>query len=185
MGSAKQLLPFAGKPVVAGILEALADSPVEGIALVTHSTIAESLDLDERWNTFVAINDDQSTEMIDSVRLGMRSWDDRVTIRDSDGILICPADQPGITIADFTNCIDAYSGGCDRIVVATYDNRRGHPIIFPAAFSKFVHSEACADGLRSLPRAHSSNVFTVECLSHAVIRNMNTPEDYDGISRER
>ncbi|MEE9297224.1 MAG: nucleotidyltransferase family protein [Phycisphaerae bacterium] len=182
MGQAKQLLAVDAKPMLTGILESLADSQVKGIALVTYSEIGEAIDVHALHNTFIVVNDDQDTEMIDSIRLGLCAWHERESIDDSDGFLICPADQPGITTTDFNNCIDACRRNPDRIIIAAHQGRRGHPIIFPAAFERFVHSRACNTGLRALPGAHPDAVLSVACASFAVVRNINTPEDYDKLN---
>src|SRR5215813_10411057 len=100
MGGDKQLLDVGGRPMVLAVLESLAASAVAGVALVTHRGIAEALPSFPR-GTFIAFNDDPTTEMIDSIRSGVSAWRARETIQPNDGFLICPADQPGISTADF------------------------------------------------------------------------------------
>jgi CTP:molybdopterin cytidylyltransferase MocA len=178
MGTAKQLLNFGGRPMLRAVLEPMAASEVEGIVVVTNSTVAAQLAGDLPGRTVLVMNDDPETEMIESVRIGMDEWGSRASIDERDGFLVCPADQPGITTADFDACIAAFRAAPDRIVIGTYAGRRGHPIIFPAALAEFVRSRACDTGLNALPRAHPERVIAQPCGSRAVVRDIDTPEDY-------
>lgn len=178
MGRDKQLLAADGRPMLTAILDPLAAAKVEGIALVTRSAIANALSDCLPRNTFVAINDNAGSEMIDSVRIGLAAWADRMTLRDRDGFLVFPGDQPGMASADLNACIEAFGEGPPRIVIATRDRRRGHPIIFPASFIPVVQSEVCDPGLNRLPHVHPQQVVEVSCASQAVTRDVDTPEDY-------
>jgi len=164
--------------MVVAVLESLAGGDVAGVALVTHRAIGDALPLPLPPGAFVVRNDDPATEMIDSIRLGLRAWRQRDRLGVNDGFLICPADQPGISTGDVDACIAAFRASSGRIVIAEYAGRRGHPIIFPAAMSEFVESGACDGGLNALPRAHVNRVTTVACASRGVIRDIDTPEDY-------
>lgn len=181
MAGAKQLLNVAGRPMLLAMLEPLAAAQVTGVVLVTHHAIATQIDLTNLPNVCLARNEDETSEMIDSIRIGLRAWRDRAEITDRDGFLVCPADQPGITTHDFDTCLIAFREAPDRIIIATRAGRHGHPIIFPAALSAFVESQACDNGLHALPRAFAQRVLFVECQSDGITRDIDTPRDYDAL----
>ena len=181
MGAAKQLLDVGGTTMLDALLAPLMAARVSGVLLVTHSGLVDRLALDRFLNLFVALNDDETSEMIDSVRIGLDAWHARQPIGDRDGFLICPADHPGISTADFDACIAAFEGAPDRIVVAARAGRRGHPMIFPAALAGVVRSGVCDRGLNALPRAHADRVVCVECPSPGVTRDIDTPAEYRGL----
>jgi molybdenum cofactor cytidylyltransferase len=116
--------------------------------------------------------------MIDSIRMGIRAWGERESILPHDGFLVCPADHPGIKIADFNACIEQFRKDPTRIVVATRQGRRGHPIIFPADLVPFVASAACDSGLNNLPHSYADRLCLVERESEGVIRDVDTPDDF-------
>jgi molybdenum cofactor cytidylyltransferase len=182
MGRDKQLLDVGGAPMLLAALRPLAAARVAGVVLVTHRAIADRLQgghqLDSLPPVFLASNENETSEMIDSVRIGLSAWQHRESIGDRDGFLVCPADQPGIPTSDFNACIAAFAGAPDRIVIASRTSHRGHPIIFPAALVPFVQSTACDTGLNALPRAFPERVLAIECSSPAVARDVDTPEDY-------
>ncbi len=177
MGADKQLIDVGGRQMAAAVVEPLAASRVEGVALVTRAVIAEQLALPPHSTVFAVLNDNPGSEMIDSVRLGMDTWCQRAAIRDHDGFLICPGDQPGIATADFDACIDAFRLAPDHIIIASRSGRRGHPIIFPARFTPYVSSSACDRGLNALPHAHADRVRLVERRAHGVTHDVDTPTD--------
>ncbi len=185
MGCDKQLLDVGGKPMLAGVLEVLERSQVCAVTLVTHSRISAHIDTDQFETVSLVINDDQQSHMIDSVRMGMDTARRSLVGGDvglHDGFLILPADQPGIDTADIDRCIAEFSTDTTRIVIATHGERRGHPLIFPAPLEEFVRSDACEGGLHLLPRTHADRVVTVPCGSPGVIRDIDTPDDYESLT---
>lgn len=183
MGAPKQLADVGGRPMLLAVLEPLLASRVAGVVVVTHSLIAERLGgllctcSDPLQRVRSVINDDESSEMIDSVRLGLRFWRDSGEADSAAGFLVCPGDQPGIRTADFDACIAAFERSPERIVIATHAGRRGHPLIFPPGDAGFVESAACDTGLNALPRAFPRRVLAVECGSGAVVQDVDTPGD--------
>ena len=149
------------------------------VAVVTRSEIAEAIDHSLPSATLVVLNDDPATEMIHSIRMGLDAWAGRMQIHSHDGILIVPGDQPGIPPHCIQACVARFVGAPASIVVAAWQGRNGHPLIFPAALADFVQSPRCESGLRELPRAHPDRVRVVKCDSPAVVRNVNTPADYE------
>ncbi|MEW6250790.1 MAG: nucleotidyltransferase family protein [Planctomycetota bacterium] len=177
MGQAKQLLDVGGQPLLLATLRPLSAAEIVGLVLVTHRAIAEQLGAALPPAAILVRNDDEHSEMIDSVRIGLRTWQARASVHEHDGILVCPADQPGIQTADFDACIHAFRRMPDGIVIAARAGRRGHPQIFPAALADFVLSDACAAGLHALPRCFPDRVQLVPCESREVVEDVDTPAD--------
>ncbi len=185
MGRDKQLLDIGGQSMLAGVLDVLERSRVCSVTLVTHSGITAHIETNRFAKLSVVINDDAQSHMIDSVRMGIDAVQNSRVGRElapSDGFLILPADQPGIDVADIDRCIAQFSSDTTRIVIATHGGRRGHPLIFPASLEPFVQSDACDGGLNALPRTHADRVATVTCGSPGVIRDIDTPDDYERLA---
>ena len=182
MGLDKQLLNVGGQSMLAGVLHGLERSRVCSVTLVTHSGITAHIETDRFAKLSVVVNDDEKSHMIDSVRMGIDAARHSRVGREmtpSDGFLILPADQPGIDVPDIDRCIAVFLRDATRIVIATHGERRGHPLIFPASLESIVRSDACDGGLNALPRTHADRVVTVPCGSPGVIRDIDTPDDYE------
>ena len=184
MGSPKQLLDLRGEPMLLAAVRPLLAAGLAGVLVVTQRGIAERIGAGLPAGVGVAFNDDPWSEMIDSVRIGMRTWRERETLRESDGFLVCPADQPGISAGDIETCRRAFERAAERIVIAEYQGKRGHPVIFPLAMAGFVESAACDKGLNALPRAFPERVLVAPCKSAGVTRDVDVPEDWRRVSED-
>jgi len=183
MGQPKQLLEVDGQPMLLAVVKPIvACEQIASTIVVTNSLVASSLDLPQAGAT-VVLNDEPDAEMIDSVRLGITDLQRRHELAPDTGILICPGDQPGLRTGDIAKCCEAFLDTPNKIIIAAHDGKTGHPLIFPAAYIPFIMSSACDTGLREMPQQHTQAVVTVEVDSSAVVRNINTPTDYDSLSR--
>jgi CTP:molybdopterin cytidylyltransferase MocA len=177
MGAPKQIKPVGRSTLLDAVLQPLTPE-VAGTVVVTYREIAEQLKVDRFPRTYLAINDDPQSEMIDSIRIGLGEWCGRETIAENDGFLVCPGDHPGIAAEDFRRCVEAFRRNSSRIVIAAHQDQRGHPIIFPASIAAFVESASCDGGLNALPNAHAEKITLVPCESVGVTRDVDTPDDY-------
>jgi molybdenum cofactor cytidylyltransferase len=178
MGSPKQLLDVGGRPMLRAVVDPLLATDVDGVLIVTHSGLEQAVRAmftDPR--VALAINDDEQSEMIDSIRLGLRAWRERESVRHHDGFLVCPCDHPGIATEDFDACIAAFRTSPDRIVVASRKGRRGHPIIVSAPVADMVDSVVCEQGLHALFMKLPDRNLNIECRSSAVTRDIDTQPD--------
>lgn len=175
MGRPKQLLPFRGSTLAAAVTQTLLEANVSGVVVVTRSALAGRLELPADERVHLAINDDPTSEMIDSIRLGLATLAP-LDPQDEDGVLVVPGDMPTLSAESCGACIAAYAAKPRSIVVATHAGRRGHPIIFPFAERDTVdHLEG---GLRMLPRLHSERVILVELNDPGVQIDVDTTDDY-------
>lgn len=185
MGCPKQWLDLNGRPLLVALLCELGASDVDGIVVVTYAEITNRLETLALSKVFIAHNDDPHSEMIDSIRIGLAAWRARRTIHEDDGFLVCPADHPGLSREVFDACLRAFRSSSDKIVVASHQGRRGHPILFAGRYVGYVESAACDAGLNVLVRNHPNEVMTIECASPGVTRDLDSPEDYEDFTREQ
>ena len=181
MGTPKQLLTVNHQPMLIEIAHTLASADISGLVIVTNSNIRSYIDNQLPAEIITLINDDPNTEMIDSIRLGLTYWQERVLLKSTDGFLICPGDVPGLRTDDINMCIDVYRSKNSPLVCAAHQNRRGHPLIFSAPLIDEVHSSACDTGLRNLLGSHANSILLVELNNPAATRNINTPNDYQSL----
>ncbi|RME39327.1 MAG: nucleotidyltransferase family protein [Planctomycetota bacterium] len=73
MGQPKQTLPFAGSTVTGTVVRTLLAAGVDGLIVVTRRALRIDLDLPADPRIVVCFNEDADSEMIDSIRLGLRT----------------------------------------------------------------------------------------------------------------
>jgi molybdenum cofactor cytidylyltransferase len=99
--------------------------------------------------------------------------------------LFALADQPRIPTSVFDKIIAAYRAGSRGIIVPVYKGDRGHPVLIDR---KHEHEARRTDpeiGLRNLVYGHPDDVLEVEVSTPTVLRDIDTPEDYEKESGRR
>ncbi len=177
MGRDKQLIEINGKPMLRAVVDTLIAAGVARVMVVTRRAIVEAMGMPHVNRAHVAYNEDASSEMIDSVRIGLKESLMRFGNEPTDGILVCPADHPGLSVADVRACLDAFRETPNQIVIASHEGKRGHPMIFPVALTEFVRSSTCDSGLNAMANSHYERVLTVPCSSRGVTHDVDTPNE--------
>ena len=182
MGVPKQLLPCGEGTVLETVIGTVLAAPMNGLAVVANSAVADELDLAEDPRFLTAINDDAESQMLDSICLGIEALRAECNPPADAGILVCPGDMPEIDVETLEACIGAFVDRSNRIVVATYQGKHGHPIIVPLSMTTEL-SSITEGGLAELLRRHPQRTHEVDCPSSGVTRDLDTPEDYDSLQQ--
>jgi molybdenum cofactor cytidylyltransferase len=92
--------------------------------------------------------------------------------------LVALVDQPAIDPAVVTHLIETAGSARERIVIPTFEGRRGHPLLFRADLAPEVLTLSGSIGLRELMQRHPDEILHVPVASDTVVRDMDTPEEY-------
>ncbi len=176
MGGPKQSLPFRGSTMVAAVTNTVLCATVSGVVVVTRTELVDKLELTADPRIAIAINDDPESEMIDSIRIGLAAVHE-LRPGKRDGILIVPADMPTLTVDSCRACVVRFRSAPESIVVATYQGKRGHPIIFPYAMREIV--QGLTGGLRMLPQMYEDRLTLAEVDDPGAGFDVDTTEDYE------
>ncbi|MBI5763612.1 MAG: nucleotidyltransferase family protein [Planctomycetes bacterium] len=176
MGRDKQLIEIDGRPMLLSIVNTLIEAGLSRVMVVTRRAIAESLSLPHHDHVQISYNEDATSEMIDSIRIGLDALAHTVDVKPT-GYLVCPGDLPRLSTDDVRACLDAFSKNANRIIIASHSGRRGHPLIFPASLSVFVHSPTCDLGLNAICLVHADTLLLVPCASDGILIDADRPDD--------
>jgi molybdenum cofactor cytidylyltransferase len=177
MGQLKQLMPYGDRTILETVIETVLAGPVNGLVVVANSDIDDELDLSEDPRFVTAINDDAESQMLDSILLGLDTLAAAFDLPRHCGVCVCPGDMPGIDVASVTACVNQFRQHADRIVVATFQAKRGHPIIVPHPMTAEL-AEITEGGLAELLHRHTDKLHPVECETPGVTKDIDTPGDY-------
>jgi molybdenum cofactor cytidylyltransferase len=176
MGRPKQLLPLGDRPVIRHCVDALIAAGVRDIVVVAGEHHAELAEILRDTPARIVRNENQGSQMADSVRIGLRSIDDRYS-----GVLVCPSDHPLITAETYKAVLGRHREEPDCILIPSYCGKRGHPGLFPLrSIRDIFFSETLLDIINNNEK--KVRVFGVP--DEGVILNMNTEEDYRGIAEK-
>jgi molybdenum cofactor cytidylyltransferase len=93
--------------------------------------------------------------------------------------MICLADQPLLTAADYRLLIDAFAGRGDKsILVPIHRGARGNPIVLAASHLANIAGRRANLGCRQLIDRNPDLVKTMEVASDRFVRDIDTKADY-------
>ena len=175
MGSAKQLLPFAGTPVIGHIADQILASRVEDVCVVLgHQADLVRQALGGRPLHFAINPDYERSDMLASIRRGLAALPEHCRT-----ILIALGDQPSIT-AELINAMHVAMATTGRgIIVPIHGQRRGHPLLIDARFRAEILVSYDQVGLRGLLAARPDDVFELPVQAPAVLCDIDYPKDYE------
>ncbi len=175
MGRPKQLLDWAGQPLLAAQVEALLSAGCAPVIVVVgaHERLVRAA-LPDHPSVRCVANHAWREGRAGSVRMGARAVPPSV-----DGVVVASVDSPCSVVA-IRACSEALAERSDAwIVVPRCDGRNGHPPLF--------HSDLLADlqtvtergeGIRALRRRHAERTIFVETDDPLCLLNLNTPQSY-------
>ena len=176
MGAFKPLLPFGNATVIESCVQYLRDAEIKNvIAVLGHRAdeIREKLK-----NVTIAINPDPNSEMGASIAAGIRAVNDAAKC-----VLIALVDHPAVPATVVTNLLAEWQNGA-KIVVPTWQDRGGHPVLVDLSFRSELLNLDQIGGLRELLKTRQSEVKRLPVESPFVARDMDTWDDYLALYEE-
>ena len=178
MGRPKLTLPWGNSTVIGQIVTILSQSGLDQILVVTggaHDQIAFALagqPAELVFNPLYELDD-----MAVSLQVGLAALDPP-----PDAVLVVLGDQPQIKIEVVRRLLEIYAEGSSRLVIPSYQKRRGHPWLIDRSLFAQLQSIKLPETMRAFLQRNQDQIEYLEVDDDSVLRDLDTPEDYD---RER
>lgn len=183
MGEFKQLLRFGDKTFVEHCVDNLLASNVDEVIVVTGHRESEVRRAIANRPVEIVHNADYQSGMASSIKSGVKQVSDS-----ADACVISLVDQPQIDTATIDLLIQVYIGANDRgrplIVIPTYDERNGHPILLDLALREEILEMDSGSGLRQVVLAHSDRIMRVPVSTAKILQDCDVPEDYERLLKQ-
>jgi len=182
MGSPKALLDFLGLPFAVRILQALEALEVKTRVIVLGPDAPRIQPVLADHDCMIVENPEPETGPIASLRGALKALQ---PVQPS-AVLVWPVDLPHVRVTTVERLLETHRRTNGLVVVPTFGERRGHPVIWGAAlFDELLESKAATrEGARAVRHQHEKDVLTVPVDDPAVVDQVNTPEDYERLVRE-
>jgi molybdenum cofactor cytidylyltransferase len=172
MGEPKALVAFQGVTFVEHLLAATR-LPRIGITRIVVGAHAEQirarLKIDR--SAFV-LNTDWPKGQLSSIHAAIRS----LPANGTEGLILCPVDHPLVSLHVISELIKQFDASGKLIVLPTYRDKRGHPVIFRASLYDELLAAAPEVGAREVVWNHAQDIKEVATEEEGVILNLNDPE---------
>ena len=170
MGRPKALLPLQGKTFLENILSAIFRSPVEETRVVVghhRNEIEPHVTPPAR----LVFNPNYEQGMITSLQAGIRSLPPHTS-----GALLFLVDHPLVDFETIELLVTKI--GPDRIVLPTFQGRRGHPVLFGSAILQEILGLSSSQGANIVVHKDPDRIVEVSVNSPGILVDVDTPEDF-------
>lgn len=178
MGTQKLLLPLGGKPLIARVVDTVLAAGLGRTTVVVgpeaSAIVAALSGRDVDW----VVNARLESEMLDSLRCGLRALPAHCG-----AFLVVLGDQPSFPTDLIARLVQAWRAEGRGLVVPVVESKRGHPVLIDLRYREEILNGFEAEGLRGLFRAHSEDVAEVRFNDSAILRDLDTPADYERARR--
>ncbi len=176
MGRPKPLLPFGERLVIERILTALGQCHMaETVVVVGHAHALVEQRLQGWPNTRAVFNPDYANgEMLSSLQTGLAAVSPA-----AEAALMLLVDQPRLEPGVVASLVEAYCAGRGGVIVPSYQMRRGHPMLIDRRHWPAILGLTEGQSLRDFMRAAASSIHHVVVDTPSILRDMDTPGDYE------
>ncbi|WP_107666697.1 NTP transferase domain-containing protein [Cyanothece sp. BG0011] len=178
MGTAKQLLSYQGATLLSHTIETAIASICKPIIVVLGANEDKIKGNIDRSSVTVIKNKNWSLGMGSSIGVGIKYLSHYPqTIK---AAVICVCDQPFLTAEIINNLVFAYQTTRKPIIVCTYANTYGVPVLFDAQFFSQLVSLNGKGGAKKIIKQYKNDVSFIPFPQGMI--DIDTPEDYQQLT---
>lgn len=175
MGRAKQLLSWGDTTILGRTLEQLQLSYLADLLVVTGHRATGVGAVAGAYGVRSVFNPHYATgEMLSSLQVGLRQLPASVG-----AVLVVLADQPLVTTVVYDRLLAAYGAGCGKIIVPTYEGRRGNPVLFDGVYWPDLLALPAGARPRDVLQKYRADVYLLDVGSEAVLIDIDRPGVYE------
>jgi molybdenum cofactor cytidylyltransferase len=175
----KLLLPYNGKTIIETVVENAARSVNTNILVVLGSHREQIQEQIVNYQVNFCVNENYMDGMLSSAICGFRALP-----ASAKAALIFLGDQPQIPSEVAGLVIETWLQSKKGIVMPTFNGRRGHPVLIETRYITEIEKLDPNKGLRTLSEIFKDDVIEVECDVPEILRDIDTPEEYEEISKK-
>ncbi len=170
MGGFKPMLRIGSISITQRVVSVFQKAGIRDIVMITGFH-ADDLERHLSGNGIVFLRNEQyeTTEMFDSVRIGLRYLEGRY-----DRILFTPADIPMFT----ADTVRTLLGTDAPLAVPVCNGRAGHPTLIDGRLIRPILEDSGKDGLRGALSRCGVSITRIPVDDAGILLDADTPEDY-------
>lgn len=175
----KLLLPYNGRTIIQTVVENAAQSVNSNILVVLGSHREQIQEQIVNYQVKFCVNENYLDGMLSSAICGFRALP-----ASANAALIFLGDQPQIPSEVAGLVIETWLQSKKGIVMPTFNGKRGHPVLIETQYKTEIEKLDPNKGLRTLSEKFKDDVIEVECDVAEILRDIDTPEEYEEISKK-
>lgn len=173
MGTLKQLLPYGERTVIEQVVSVLQSCSIDEIIVVLGHRGSEIRATLAPYAVRTTVNSRYHEEMLTSIQQG---WCE--VSSGAEAVMHVLGDQPHLPASIVEQLIAAQRVQPNGIIIPSFNNRRGHPILIPAHYRAEIAALGATATMRDFMNAHIAEIAHLAVASDSILRDMDTPADY-------
>ncbi len=175
----KPLLPLGDKTIIEQTISRFLEAGLQksDILVVIGRKADELAPVLEDLKISSIINERyESSDMFYSIQLGLRSLSEPLK-----GVLLSPGDIPLIKPSTIASLIEEREQGFYSIIIPSFNNRRGHPILLGKELIPAIASYEGRDGMHGFLEEQKKLIHYTNVEDKFMMMDLDRPEDYQRI----
>lgn len=178
MKSFKPFLKFGETTTIEKVVDTHMRAGIKDIYVVVGHRGAEVIEKLKYIRVTCVLNENYSEGMFSSIQKGVEALDESI-----DAFFMQPVDIPLIKEHTLEVLISEYLRSEKGIVYPTFCKQKGHPPLIDCKYNEIIRSSDREGGLKRLLAGFESDVLYVPVSDEAILRDMDTQEDYEKLCR--
>ncbi|MDD3374914.1 MAG: nucleotidyltransferase family protein [Candidatus Omnitrophica bacterium] len=177
-GSPKALASLNGQTVIEHLLHNLVLSCLDEIIIVLGAE-AERIEpyILKHKKAKVVYNKDYNFGQTSSFQVGLQSLDKNVN-----GFMLLPVDYPLVRSETIDFLISKFLKDSEKITIPVFENKKGHPPIFPVSLKNEFLLLSADKGLNAVAHRYPEKIKLEEVLDFGVTQTFNTSEEFKNLT---
>ena len=185
MGRPKLALPLGDRTVLERVIAAVRTGGVAQVLVVLGPASAFLHPLAEQAGARVLVLPEETPEMRATIELGLAWIDEQFHPCAEDCWLLLPADHPTLSSEVVRSLIEAARAHPEAsIFVPGHGGERGHPTLLRWRHVVALRAWPTGRGLNTYIRAAASETLELAWPTAEVLRDLDTPGDYEALQRD-
>jgi len=180
MGTPKPLLPIEGVSYLEHLLAKLAAVGVDPVVVVLGCKAGEVRARTVIDAAVIIENEQWERGMLSSIQAAVLMLRQR---RQVEAMMLLPVDQPRVSAPTMRRVVEAWAATRAPVTVPTYQDRRGHPVVFDRSTWRDVLAAPADEGARAVVRACGDAVERVAVDDPWILVDADTPTQHETMQR--
>jgi molybdenum cofactor cytidylyltransferase len=182
MGQPKMLLAWGQTTILGQVVSVIGSSGILDICIITGGA-REFVEKEiMQWGKELSVRAifnpyHENGEMLSSLQIGLSAQNPEV-----EATLIGLGDQPQIHLGTVKNLIEASEQSRDKMIIPSFEKRRGHPILIPRQFWPDILRLQSPGTLRDFINSQVDKILYING-DATVLQDIDTPEEYQQARR--
>ena len=171
-GRNKLIEKVNGEPLIKHSVRNILESSIDELIIIVghHSKIIKNLINKNKKIKFI-FNSNYKSGIASSIKLGLKNLSEQ-----TQGFFICLGDMPMINKEIYNKLIMHLKN--NEIVVPTFKNKQGNPILFSNLMKDKVMMVEGDNGAKKILELHKDKIFNVDIKDLKILKDFDTQDDF-------